>query len=141
MKNEFVPYDTALALKGLGFDEPCFAGYSEDENGSRLCLMNILSDGLLINAEDEDCECLAPTYSQAFRWFRDKYNMYCPIMPADLGKYEEGNPDFQAGIYTREPVDVESLNTFKTYEEAELACLKKLIEIINQNKDDKAPEN
>jgi hypothetical protein len=57
-------------------------------------------------------------------------------MPADLGKYEEGNPDFQAGIYTREPVDVESLNTFKTYEEAELACLKKLIEIINQNKDD-----
>jgi hypothetical protein len=24
MKNEFVPYDIALALKELGFDEPCF---------------------------------------------------------------------------------------------------------------------
>jgi hypothetical protein len=30
MKNEFIPYEQALALKGLGFDEPCFGYYSID---------------------------------------------------------------------------------------------------------------
>ena len=31
MKNEFLPYDRALKLKELGFDEPCIAthGYLE----------------------------------------------------------------------------------------------------------------
>ena len=126
MKNEFVPYEIALAMKELGFNELCFSYYD----------YGILED-VEFYKEKDNGHVIAPLYQQAFKWFRKKYNMYCPIMPADLGKYEEGNPDFQAGIYTREPVDVESLNTFKTYEEAELACLKKLIEIINQNKDEK----
>ena len=28
MKNEFIPYEQALALKGLGFDEECFSFYN-----------------------------------------------------------------------------------------------------------------
>ncbi len=28
MKKEFVPYEPSLALKELGFDEPCFAFYN-----------------------------------------------------------------------------------------------------------------
>ena len=28
MKNEFIPYEQALALKGLGFDEQCFSFYT-----------------------------------------------------------------------------------------------------------------
>jgi hypothetical protein len=27
MENEFIPYEQALALKELGFDEPCLAYY------------------------------------------------------------------------------------------------------------------
>ena len=124
MKNVCVPYTQARALKKLGFDVYCLAYYMK---GSHKL---ILKTEISLAAIRDHTSCKTPLYQQAFRWFREKYNMYCPIMPADLGKYEEGNPDFQAGIYTREPVDVESLNTFKTYEEAELACLKKLIEII-----------
>ena len=28
MDKEFIPYEQALALKELGFDEPCFATYN-----------------------------------------------------------------------------------------------------------------
>jgi hypothetical protein len=28
MKNEFIPYEQALELKKLGFDEPCLAFYN-----------------------------------------------------------------------------------------------------------------
>jgi len=31
MKNEFVPQEQALALKELGFDEPCFGWWFADE--------------------------------------------------------------------------------------------------------------
>jgi len=84
MEKEFVPYELALRMKQLGFDEPCFAGYSEDEHGIMLCLMNILSDGLLNNPEDEDCECLAPTFSQAFRWLYQKLDIEKGVMPLDV---------------------------------------------------------
>ena len=29
MDKEFIPYEQALALKELGFDEPCFRWYDE----------------------------------------------------------------------------------------------------------------
>ena len=31
MNNEFVPYDIALAMKGLGFDDECFGCYTKDK--------------------------------------------------------------------------------------------------------------
>jgi hypothetical protein len=30
MNKEFIPYEQALDLKELGFDEPCFGWYSKD---------------------------------------------------------------------------------------------------------------
>jgi len=132
MNEEFIPYEEALILKELGFDLQGeeFGYYYLYNNKPSLETQSSYDYGTHNNRVS------APLFQQAFRWFREKYNMYCTIMPADLGKYEKGNPDFQAGIYSRDPVYVEGLNTFNTYEEAELACLRKLIEIVNQNKDD-----
>ena len=31
MKKEFIPYQQALALKELGFNEPCYATYSSND--------------------------------------------------------------------------------------------------------------
>ncbi len=33
MNKEFIPYEQALALKELGFDEPCFAWYVSEKHG------------------------------------------------------------------------------------------------------------
>ena len=73
-------------------------------------------------------ECLAPTFSQAFRWFREKY---------DLRIWVESNygvTKFEYVIATTNPNFIDKqfndLSAYKTYEEAELACLIKLIEIV-----------
>ena len=40
MKNEFIPYEQALALKELGFDEPCFMTYLNGKLDKEIFLFN-----------------------------------------------------------------------------------------------------
>jgi hypothetical protein len=67
--------------------------------------------------------CSAPTYSQAFRWFREKYG-YLSFIDMDNYSY------YRFNIYKGSSI---SEAPFETYEEAEFACLKKLIEIVKNN--------
>ena len=120
IENDFIPYEQALALKELGFDEPCFA----ITNGDKLFY------GEFKSTHEYYKESGQILYQQAFRWFREKYNLYHVITIADLGKYESGNPDFQCAIYSKDPVVITKMDNYKTYEEAELYCLDKLIEIV-----------
>ena len=122
MNKEFVPYEQALALKELGFDEPCFGYYSSLGNFN-----------LEIDKTNSNCNklgmygkyCTTPTFSQAFRWFREKYQMifcYESCLKKDLT-----NIFFIYIEATRGKVFVVES---KYDEEAELACLNKLIEIV-----------
>lgn len=63
-----------------------------------------------------------PLYQQAFRWFRDKHHLDSFIKPS----YKL---DTKKGYYFCFDGYVSS-GYFKTYEEAEKACLDKLIEIV-----------
>ena len=65
IEKDFVPYEEALALKELGFDEPCFAVYFNTTQQ--------LYFDKYINEFNKDVRTLAPTFSQAFRWFREQY--------------------------------------------------------------------
>ena len=119
MEKEFIPYEQALVLKELGFDEPCFAWFILEGDGAKSTLV-------LEKCPKQDIGlCLAPLYQQAFRWFREKYNLKSwiqehttdtfiyEIRPHKLTDYKEGE------VYV-----------YKIPEEAELHCLKKLIEIV-----------
>jgi hypothetical protein len=115
MEKEFLPYEQALELKELGFDEPCFTWYWDDigmynglEFGNHNKKLNIVS---------------APTFSQAFRWFREKYGYY-PLI--------EMNEQFKKWLSRFCNIDgsICAIGVHSTYEEAELACLIKLIEIV-----------
>ena len=105
MKHEFIPYEEALELKELGFDKECLAFYHK---------------GLLRQANCQgsvDQTICTPLYQQAFRWFRENYKLYHAIEFKHNKHYGYiQNSDFTIWC--------------DTYEEAELACLKKLIEII-----------
>ena len=126
MTNEFIPYEQALALKGLGFDEPCMGYYFY--NGSfKEWTLNIdnKSDEYTITIQ-------APTYSQAFRWFREKYGLYHRI---EVLKEDNGDIVFDFVISEDSDDTEEYCNEgYLTYEEAELACLKKLIELSTETK-------
>ena len=113
MKNEFIPYEQALALKKLGFDEPCFGYYNIDS-------FNLKTPTFNMGKPFEHKWCLpAPLYQQAFRWFREK---------CGLNHFVE--PDVDCGPnYYNAYVLCSLVYHGNNYEEAELACLKKLIEL------------
>ena len=148
MNREFIPYQTALDLKELGFDEPCFGLFVSMNN-------ELLIKEMPNQQESEQYfgGILAPTFSQAFRFFREKYNLVHEI---SWGKYKGGvsfdydifslvlPTDDKLGdendIYIEKPMETyDSLaeKTFRdresdSYEGAELACLIKLIEICKK---------
>ena len=42
MEKEFIPYEQALALKELGFNEPCFAYHRKDKGIHGFCRKDVL---------------------------------------------------------------------------------------------------
>jgi hypothetical protein len=113
MKKEFVPYDRALKLKQLGFDEEGFGTYNA--NREVLPLMPYTTESKAI------------LFQQAFRWFREelKYEVFLQKQENLIsGKtYSFLIENDLEGIYNR------SLSK-SSIDKAELACLDKLIEIV-----------
>jgi hypothetical protein len=120
MEKEFIPYEQALALKELGFNEPCFAWYGPT---------GIFNDW-------DKTDTIAPLYQQAFRWFREKHNIQGYIYSSTVRGNVEKTKQFTGYIWNINGIDIPFLSTdardelHDTYEEAELECLKKLIEIV-----------
>jgi hypothetical protein len=115
MEKEFVPYTEALKLKELGFDEPCF---------------KVVEGGPTDIFPYEKLD--VPIYQQAFRWFREKHEIeattacfYSKRLDIPYEERQYHCHIIRDGVTSKGP-------KYKTYEEAELACLKKLIEIVEQ---------
>ena len=134
MEKEFIPYEQALALKELGFDEPCFTYYynggilstTPRESGDDIKYQGDYKfDNHQNSYLEDDDDCLSPLYQQAFRWFREKYGLHYRIL-FGTEKYAYSILDNKGKVYLiRLSLNIE-------YKEAELECLKKLIEIVKQ---------
>ena len=126
MNKEFIPYEQALELKELGFDEPYyFATYLDFSN--------------LIPREEEDGwelskGIIAPLYQQAFRWFREKYEITAEVSIEQYRRRTDKKWMFSITYLTEDAMYEHSKTTFISYEEAELACLNRLIEIVKLSK-------
>ena len=143
LEKEFVPYEPSLDMKELGFDEPCFMFY--EQGTSNKYLQKGIDDNYWGDySEPRDwnsipnkpwkpfCQCIsAPLYQQAFRWFREKHGIFVSIVPNRYGSLDS----FIGWIYVPLNGSTKDINVgdykigFNTPEEAELECLKKLIEI------------
>ena len=123
----FVPYQLAVKLKELGFDEPCLSHRYSDRVDDFHFLPKPLNNSQLIK---ENRGWATPTFSQSFRWFREKYNILATIYSNASGYLYEWH-DAVGGTHRgwseyEGPTDG---GVWDTYEEAELACLTKLIKI------------
>jgi hypothetical protein len=134
MDKEFIPYELALELKQLRFNEPCF-GYYEPNKEFKYINWEIFKDFpyLAKNSEWEDLVAAA-TYAQAFRWFRDKHQLIHHMYWVYKKMYDGVDWIFHIkGInMINNNVVPHDETRFETYEEAELECLKKLIKIIKK---------
>ena len=118
MEKEFLPYQESLELKELGFNEKCAAHYLDEDD---LELKWKIYRNLSFNTDN----CVqAPLYQQAFRFFREKYELTSWVYNSDKDNYFYSI--LQNGRIIKAHKD------FMAYEEAELACLKNLIEIAKQ---------
>jgi hypothetical protein len=114
MEKEFAPYEPSSELKELGFDEPCLDFYDDNKE-------------LFYNHENKEKihigdSVKAPLYQQAFRFFREKYQIDSWIYPNLNGLYSVS--------IVRRGVGLGKVSEYQTYPEAELACLLNLIELV-----------
>lgn len=126
LEKDFVPYEQALELKELGFDEPCFGYWGLDEYSNVILETRSVSQ----NGDLAKKSCNAPTFSQAFRWFREKGYRFNIVSGESVNMMYK----YWFDVWLNAQFMFETDYIYNSYEEAELACLIKLIEIIEQQK-------
>jgi len=132
MIEEIVPYEESLALSQIGFVQSCWHAYHDltwpsKEDKHKLETFHNLTSYMESHAHQYINPVLAPTFSQAFRWFRQKgyiMNIVCDA--------ENVNHRYMFDVFYDIQFMFESRYEFETYEEAELECLKKLIELCKK---------
>jgi hypothetical protein len=126
MEKEFISYELALRIKQLGFNENCYR--VGNPNGA-ICwrFMDVagvegvgIDDILQVYFDERWAEI--PTFSQSFRWFRENYGYWSYIKEATKGTCRFYIEKFDEKFFNSDIID--------SYEEAELTCLEKLIEIV-----------
>lgn len=130
MNKEFIPYKQALKLKELGFDEPCLGYYTGDK-------MHFVLKPLMLRVNElESYVVTAPLWQQAFDWFREEHNMLANIYSNASGFLYEYH-DTIGGTHRFDSEftgDCKYSGAFTSYQKAQVACLDKLIEIVEQKK-------
>ena len=127
MEKQFVTYEIALKLKELEFDEECLASYHNTK------IIGYEKESWLVLNEDSDqflestFICKAPLWQQAFRFFREKYMLSGEIyIFKNFWNFDIEDINNSIQLYTSD------ITSYSTYEEAELECLVKLIEIVKK---------
>jgi len=162
----FVPRAESLELKKLGFDKPCFGFFSaiKSENNKFLWATSSIEHIIEFNKKaisffDDSIgdkariqhfiqnsysknTVTAPTYQQAFDFFREKYKLKHDIDDDGKGtKFYYRIKSFSDMFCNyedilkpmRQETDWDKIE-FKSYREAEVQCLRELIEIVKKTK-------
>jgi hypothetical protein len=129
INKDFTQYTEAFELKQLEFDEPCFKFYIET---GELIPASYSKEGTVYPSNSDLLPewTASPTYSQAFRWFREKYGLSGWINESFIGDSRQGVISIKSEIGLKYYQTTTKL--FDTYEEAELECLKELIKIVKE---------
>jgi hypothetical protein len=135
MNKEFVPYEVALELKELGFEHDGECPFIGLYNKKKLEIYTVPEDNIFsiagILGEDENC--LAPLYQKAFRWFRERYTICIWIerlYTKDGTAYYRTTQEYKKVATSKSNTVFVSIKKYKTYQEAELELLRKLIEKV-----------
>ena len=138
MEKHFVTYKQALALKELGFDEPCLSVFysslvDTDEDTIKFILEYTGSQYYAQKGYVNGI--LRALKSQVFEWARDEYGLYHIVHHFEHNKNTPN--EFLSEVTGKLLMgndDISGFSYHSTYEEAESACIDNLIEIVKSNK-------
>ena len=136
ISKNFIPYELALELKELGFDEECLALYQSNHNNKPFININnkINIEALLSGKiKNEGIQYLikAPLWQQAFDWFR-KIGYETSILRTPPEMVGKGKIKKYSYFIWKEDDNPRGNQGFEdTYEKAREKCLEKLIEIVS----------
>jgi hypothetical protein len=122
MKDLFVSYEQALELKQLGMDLG-WDNYLQFYDSSTKEFCDIMKD------------IPTPLKTQVLKWFREKHNLLYDIVFFREDKRTKKGYWYKINKWNTDMVKREIISNdsyFYTYEEAEMACINKLIEIIKE---------
>ena len=131
LEKEFVPHAESYELKEVGFNEPCFGYYDSEglQRGETFWNRENKNSLFVESEKTNNPKISAPTFSQAFRWFREKYEIAGEVN----NYYSDGKWSYNYDIVTK--YKEKASDMFDKHEDAELACLRKLIEIVKKKQD------
>ena len=139
MNKEFIPYEEAIALKELGFDELCLAYYQKSSVIGDDTILPLIIRKEATNWNDNSFSKLgvpfysAPLYQQAFRWFREKHKWSSYIKSIEYIGHNGVKQVWEVNLKYLPTNSEHKGMVYETYEEAELSCLIKLIEIVKDD--------
>lgn len=120
MKSEFVSFEQAKALKGLGFDEPCLAIFEGNSGRLFYPLTHHIEEEKTRNSDIWEWDIAAPTWNQAFKFFRERGVSVEIVSCTDKYNKEDGRYQYGIGQKYYDPYD--------SYEVAQTAALDHLIQ-------------
>jgi len=150
IEDQFIPFKEAKNLKKLGFNMQTFGVFEHNKLGNPKVILHVsYTDNPVIPEEHKDRPAMfkvdnrnssnpqflisAPTYQQAFEWFRTEHGLIGDPIP--LGTSYAGTTYWYGwGICSSINSDnwENEGDSFSTYKEARLDCLSKLIKIVKK---------
>lgn len=125
---KYIPYTESFQLMNLKFDEFCHACYNMIDNKPNFQLIAVpCRNSHIFN--NKSGRCVAPTYSEAFDFFRTTHNLDSFVMPM----WDDDNNKTYLFCYGNAKLEMtHDDEEFKTHQEAEHKCLVKLIPIVTK---------
>lgn len=119
MEEEFVPYELALALKGMGFDRKCFRHQNN--------ISDIIEEKGWLDWNQTEQFVSIPLWQQAFNWFAS-YNLFEWPIESWVQPYLSDQPRrFEAMYWKRGSTT--SIGVYNDHKTANYYRLLKLIEL------------
>ena len=132
IEEEFVPYDIAMSLKELGFDEPCIGLYRYQGGEHEFAHVSKSGKMTFLRNSDESMRIVSPLYQQVFKWFRKNHDLFSSILvTGDCGYcYYIHTDSMRDKVATSKGFDPDGIND--PYDKCRDACIRELINIVKK---------